>query len=197
MPLSDPAPRELLHLRDIELRGFRREDGLFDIEARLTDTKTYAFSNQDRGEITPGTPLHGMLARMTVDENMLIHGFEAATDFGPYAVCPAAAANFASLAGLRIGPGFIKAANGRVAGTDGCTHLRELLGQMATVAFQTLIVVRRQKQAAPNAMQNPTRPALINSCLAYADGGEVARRVWPDYYRGKEPQAAAEEPDRS
>ena len=51
MPLSDPAPRQLLHLRDIELRGFQRDDGLFDIEARLTDTKSYAFANIDRGEV--------------------------------------------------------------------------------------------------------------------------------------------------
>jgi hypothetical protein len=196
MPLTDPAPREPLHLRDIELRGYRRQDGLFDIEARLTDTKSYAFSNQDRGEVTPGTPLHGMLARMTVDEDMVIQCFEAATEFGPYAVCPAAAPNFASLAGLRIGPGFIRAANQRVAGTKGCTHLRELLGQMATVAFQTLVVVRRNKQAAPNSASNPSRPAMLNSCLAYADGGEVARRVWPDYYASREQSSAPDEPAR-
>ena len=130
MPLSDPAPRELLHLRDIELRGYRRTDGLFDIEARLTDTKTYSFGNQDRGEITAGTPLHGMLARMTVDEEMVIQRFEAATEFGPYLACPAAAPNFAALAGLTIGRGFLRAANERVGGIKGCTHLRELLGQI-------------------------------------------------------------------
>ena len=66
MPLSPPAERELLHTRAIEINGYRRADGQFDIEARLTDTKTYAFGNQDRGTIEPGTPLHGMLARMTV-----------------------------------------------------------------------------------------------------------------------------------
>jgi hypothetical protein len=185
MPLSDPAPRRLLHLRDIELRGYERDDGLFDIEARLVDTKTYAFRNQDRGEINPGTPLHGMLARMTLDEDMLIHRFEAATEFGPYLACPAAAPNFEALAGLTVGRGFLKAANERVGGIKGCTHLRELLGQMGTVAFQTLYAVRRRKESAPNSLQNPTRPALLNSCLAYADGGEIARRTWPEYYAGR------------
>ena len=43
MPLSTPASRDLLHLRDIQLRGYQREDGLFDIEAHLLDTKAYAF----------------------------------------------------------------------------------------------------------------------------------------------------------
>ena len=187
MPLSDPAPRRLMHLRDIELRGYQRDDGLFDIEAKLTDTKTYPFSNQDRGEINPGTPLHQMLARMTIDEDMVIQRFEAATEFGPYFACPAAAPNFETLAGLVVGRGFLKAANERVGGIKGCTHLRELLGQMGTVAFQTLYGVRRRRAAAPNSLQNPTRPALLNSCLAYADGGEIARRSWPEYYAAKAP----------
>ncbi len=182
MPLSDPAPRELLHLRAIEIRGYRRADGLYDIEARLTDTKSYAFNNRDRGEVLPGTPLHGMLARMTIDEDMVITGFEAATEFGPYAVCPAAAPNFALLAGLRVGRGFLRAANERVGGVKGCTHLRELLGQMGTVAFQTMQPARRKQAAAANAVQTAEKPALLNSCMAYADGSAVARRTWPQFY---------------
>ena len=178
MPLSDPADRELLHLRDIELRGYRRADGLFDIEARLTDTKTYAFNNQERGEITPGTPVHRMLARMTLSPDMVITQFEAATEFSPFSICPNAAPNFSALAGLKVGPGFLKAANERVGGGRGCTHLRELLGQMGTVAFQTMYAVRRQQPQA----QKPSRPPLLNTCLAYADGSPVARRVWPHLY---------------
>ena len=171
MPLSEPAERELLHLRDIELRGYRRADGLFDVEAGLTDTKSYAFENRDRGEIRPGTPLHRMLARMTLGEDMVIRSFEAATEFAPYLACPAAAPNFSALAGLRVGPGFLKAANARVGGVMGCTHLRELLQQMATVAFQTAAFLRRAPRPAG------ARPALLNSCLAYAEDGEVARRA--------------------
>lgn len=194
MPLSEPVERELLHLRDIQLRGYRRADGLYDVDARLTDTKTYGFSNQDRGRIEPGTPLHGMLARMTLDENLLIVAFEAQTEYGPYAVCPAAAANFARLAGLRIGRGFLRAAQERVGGTRGCTHLRELLQPMATVAFQTLAVVRAKPPAAANAAETapegaagttaPARPALLDTCLAYASDGPVVRRQWPRFYTG-------------
>ena len=182
MPLSEPAPRRLLHFRDIALRGYHREDGLFDIEATLTDTKSYSFSNHDRGEINPGTPLHKMLARMTIDEDMVIQRFEASTEFGPYVACPMAAPNFEALAGLTVGRGFLRAANERVGGIKGCTHLRELLGQMGTVAFQTMFGVRRRTADVPNSLQNPTRPALLNSCLAYEDGSEVARRSWPEYY---------------
>ena len=51
MPLSAPAPRKLEHLRDIQLRGYVREDGLVDIEAHLTDTKTYGFPSEHRGQV--------------------------------------------------------------------------------------------------------------------------------------------------
>lgn len=188
MPLSPPADRELLHLRDIELRGYRRADGLFDIEARLTDTKTYGFGNTDRGWIEPGVPLHGMLARMTLTEDMVITQFEAVTEHGPYAICPSAAPNFAGLAGLRIGRGFLKEANQRVGGVHGCTHLRELLGQMGTVAFQTMFAVRAKKPtpdaAQPNATETAGKPMVLGTCLAYAPDSPVVQRQWPAFYTG-------------
>ena len=192
MPLTAPAPREALHRRTIEMVGYRRDDGLYDIEAHLVDTKTYAFSNQDRGAIEPGVPLHGMLARMTIDEDMLIVAFEAATDFSPYAICPQAAPNFARLAGIRIGRGFIRSANERIGGVHGCTHLRELLGQMGTVAFQTMYSIRQKRDTAPNAVSTPDvpaavpapRPPMLGTCLAYAPESPVVQRHWPEFYTG-------------
>ncbi|WP_439578014.1 DUF2889 domain-containing protein [Elioraea sp.] len=189
MPLSPPAKREKLHDRTIVLEGFRREDGLFDIEARLTDTKTYAFSNDDRGEITPGVPLHGMLMRLTIDDEMRIVACEADTEYGPYTVCPAITPNFAALAGLRIGPGWMRAAKERVGGVKGCTHLVELLGPMATVAFQTLVVLRRKRTVDP-----AKPPALLNTCHAYAADGAIVARRWPQFaVRGREADATTRE----
>lgn len=122
MPLSPPEDRELLHSRDIVLRGYRRSDGLYDIEAQLTDTKSYGSANRDRGYIEAGEPIHGMWLRLTVDEERTIVACEAASDYTPYAICPTAAPNFARLAGLRIKPGFLKEAAKQVGGTVGCTH---------------------------------------------------------------------------
>jgi hypothetical protein len=186
--LTEPVAREPLHHRSIQIDGYRRADGLFDIEAHLVDTKTYAFGNEDRGVIEPGTPLHGMWARMTVDADFLIHAFEASTEFAPYAPCPQAAPNFARLAGLRVGRGFIKAANERIGGVHGCTHIREMLGQMGTVAFQTLYSVRQQRDQA-NAetvaeQDPPRRPAMLGTCLAYAPESPVVKRQWPAFYTG-------------
>jgi hypothetical protein len=185
MPLSAPAERKLLHRRDIELRGYEREDSLFDIEAHLVDTKTNGFDNEDRGRIEPGEPLHGMWVRLTVNDEMRITACEASSDFTPYAICPQAAPNMARLAGVTIGPGFSRAVKERVGGVLGCTHLREVLAQMATVAFQTLYPVRRRRaeeaRQAAIAEGRPPPPVMeggtpINSCLAYAEDSPVVLR---------------------
>jgi len=55
MPLSQPAERERLHTRSIEINGYRRVDGLYDIEAHLTDCKSYGQTNFDRGYIAAGS----------------------------------------------------------------------------------------------------------------------------------------------
>ena len=41
MPLSEPAPRTLQHVRRVHYQGFEREDGLWDIEGELHDSKAY------------------------------------------------------------------------------------------------------------------------------------------------------------
>ncbi len=189
MPLSEPVAREAMHTRRIVLNGYHRADGLFDVEARLTDTKSYGFEAEERGFIDAGEPLHGMSMRMTVDEDMLIVGFEAATDYSPYRICPDIAPNFASLVGIRIGRGFLRAAAERVGGTHGCTHLRELLQQMATVAFQTLYPVRaKREEAAP-----PETPGLLNTCYAFRPDSPVVRQRWPEHYREADALAPAHE----
>ena len=199
MPLSPPAAREHLHTRAITLHGYRREDGLVDIEAQLTDTKTYDFTNHDRGAVTAGTPVHGMLARMTIDDSMTIVRFEAVTEYGPFHLCHDAAPLFERLAGLSIGRGFLKAANERVGGIHGCTHLRELLGQMGTVAFQTMFAMRKKPaldtaNATETAPPAAKKPLLLNTCLAYAASSPVVQRAFPEFY---EPASAASVPPAS
>jgi len=183
MPLSPAVAREDLHERTITLRGYRREDGLFDVEGHLTDRKPYELTVEERGRLAPGEPIHDMWMRMTINEDMIIVACEAVTDNGPFRICPDAAPNFASLAGLSIKAGFLKAASERIGGVHGCTHLREMLQQMGTVAFQSLYAVRMARPA-----QAPTKPPpIINSCYAYASDGEPVRRRWPQFYTGSGP----------
>ena len=110
MPLSPPADRRLLHRRTVECIGYRRADGLFDIEGRLTDDKSYSFPNSYRGgEIRAGEPVHDMWVRLTLDADLLVHAAEAWTADGPYAVCGDVNDAYRSLAGVRIGPGWRRA----------------------------------------------------------------------------------------
>lgn len=207
MPLSPPKGRELLHSRDIVLRGYRRADGLYDIEAQLTDSKSYGTTNLDRGYIEPGEPIHGMWLRLTVDESRCIVACEAASDHTPYAICPTAAPNFSRLAGLQIKPGFLKEAAARVGGTLGCTHLRELLQQMAKTAFQTIDPFRAKREAdaagdpnSPGSDKLDERvtakmggaPTILNTCIAYGTDSPVVQRRWPHLYSGPaKPETAA------
>lgn len=199
MPLSPPVAREPLHKRAIEINGYRRADGLYDIEAQLTDTKSYAAPNFDRGTIQAGEPIHGMWMRLTVDETMRIVACEAVSDFTPYELCPRAAPNFERLVGLEIKAGFLREVNHRVGGTVGCTHLRELLQQMATTAFQTINPARAKREIdqegrrlQPGTDQMDERvtekmggaPKILNTCLAYAADGPLVQRRWPHLYTG-------------
>ena len=87
MPLSPPVKRKHVHTREIRCLGFEREDGLWDIEGRITDTKTYTFDNRERGMISAGTPVHDMLVRLTVDTDLVVQDAEASTEAGPFEIC--------------------------------------------------------------------------------------------------------------
>ncbi len=205
VPLTPPAARESLHTRRLEINGYRRADGLFDIEGRLTDTKPYGFPNQDRGYVAANEPIHDLWLRMTVTERMEIVACEAASDLTPYAVCPKAAPNFAALTGLHIRPGFLREATNRVRGTLGCTHLREMLQQMATTAYQTINPARARRDVKDTVpagsdkldvkiverMGGPS--AIVGTCLAYATDSPVIQRRWPHLYTG--PAATPELPE--
>ena len=79
MPLSSPTERKHIHTRQVACQGFRRADGLWDIEGHITDIKTYPFANDYRGAIQPGDPIHDMWIRLTVDDGFEVKAVEAVT----------------------------------------------------------------------------------------------------------------------
>lgn len=180
MPLSKPAPRAHLHTREIVCRGYQRDDGLWDIEGGMIDTKTYAFDNHDRGGISAGEPLHHMLARLTVDDGLLVSACEVSTEAGPYGLCGGIAPDYGKIVGLRIGPGWRRKVLERVGGTAGCTHITDLLtGPLAVTAFQTVYPAR---QARDDEEKGTRRPGIIDTCHALARSSPVVARQWPRFY---------------
>ena len=186
MPLSASVDRECMHRRVVDCRGYRRSDGLWDIEGHLTDTKTYPFKNTWRGEVDPGVPVHEMWLRLTVDDELVVHGVEAATDYSPYPECPNFPERFQLLIGMRIASGWTSRIRKELGGVQGCTHLVELLGPVATTAFQTVYPLIQMEQQSSD---ERIRPPVINTCHALASDGEVVRRQWPVFYTGDKKQA--------
>ena len=171
--LSPAVPREVVHKRQINCNGFVRADGLYDIEAELTDHKTYDFPSDFRGTVTPDLAVHHMVLRITIDRDRVIQHAEAITITGPYAICPTANAVFDNLIGLQIGPGWRRKVQAAIGGRHGCTHITELLGPVATIAYQTLYgeEARQKRQSGTLSDQDKqaSRSQLANSCVGYAD----------------------------
>lgn len=192
MPLSDPAPRSPLHKREIICTGYRRADGLWDIEGHLVDTRSYTYRTDWRGEVRPGMPGHEMWLRWTIDQDMVIRAIEVVTDAAPYPpTCPQAAAPYQRLVGAKVGKGFIKEVRSRIARTDGCTHLFTLLEAAANATMQTMAGERWQTpdgaEKIPDLFGTKSgNPLLLNSCHSYAEGSQIVKVIWPEHYKAKE-----------
>ncbi|RZL87458.1 MAG: DUF2889 domain-containing protein [Variovorax sp.] len=190
--LPESVPREPVHTRAITTRGFLRADGLWDLEAELVDTKAYStVTNGDRFRPV-GEPVHHMHIRLTIDDTLTVQAATAAMTNTPFAECAPAANPFDGLVGAKIGPGWRKQVDTAMGGVRGCTHLRELLGVMATVAFQTVPGYRRhQRRLRGEAPEVGTEPGhQMGKCLAWDFDGPVIARIAPQFI-GYRPKASS------
>ncbi|MET3998778.1 DUF2889 domain-containing protein [Marinobacterium sp. MBR-109] len=187
MPLPPAEDRELLHTRYITCKGYRRHDGLWDVEGELVDLKSFDLQVIERndGIIPTGEPLHKMALRLTVDYDLLIHDVQASMDYTPFKHCPSIADNFRRLIGHRIAPGFTRLTRDLLGGTQGCTHLLEMLGTMATTAYQTTHQEREKRE--DFGIGGETPPPTLNTCHSFDTNGPVVQNYWPQFYTGDQP----------
>tara|TARA_B100000963_G_scaffold317484_1_gene297957 strand:- start:21 stop:572 length:552 start_codon:yes stop_codon:yes gene_type:complete len=176
--------RKLLHNRNISLKGYVRYDDLFEIEAELIDTKNYDFQNHDRGTIKTNEPIHQMKIKLVLDENLLILDAEAKTENSPYSICKNANSNFQKIIGLQIKSGWKREVTKLIGGTNGCTHITELLSSVATAAFQTIYPYKSKKNNKNKIKinQDQKKPLLLGTCHAFNTKSEVVRKLWPKWY---------------
>jgi hypothetical protein len=154
--LPDPKPRTPLHTREVTFNGYAREDGLWDIEGHLKDTKSYPFVTGSK-TWAPGEAIHDMWVRVTLDDQLTIQN---------------------ALIGARIGKGWRKIIETHLGGIKGCTHLRELLNNIATAAYQSI----------PGALFDPDEnkpPLYLGGCKSWDFDGPVVMRVYPQFYQWK------------
>ncbi len=190
--LSDSAPvtgevtREELHERRINMRGYRRSDGLYEVEGRVIDEKPHDFTAPGMGGRTTAAheSIHEMGVVLVFDEDLLVHDVRTFTVASPYRECTEGGRALAALKGLRIASGWNREIRNRLGPGTSCTHLVELLVPLATVAFQTLSLARVGR---PDTLDKNGRPLKVDSCYAYREGGELVLHHWPTWHR---PEAA-------
>lgn len=179
--LETGAAREELHFRRIDMRGYSRSDGLFELEARVTDRKPSEFAFPSSGRlVSAGEPIHDMGVGMVFDGHLEIREIRTFTDAAPYADCPDGGNALQSVVGLRMTSGWSREVRARLSGNRSCTHLMELLIPMATAAFQSL---SKWRQGRPDRLDATGRPAKIDSCYAYGAERDLVMRVWPQFHR--------------
>ncbi len=174
--------RSLNHERSIVYRSFERDDGLFEIEGHLQDTKGYDYIDRERGTMAPGTPLHDIVAVLAFDEEMNVCSFCYELRAVPFSYC-LGSVDPAKLVGASIARGWRASLATAFAPHGGCTHLRELVFGMGTVAFQTVSALRDQKmfQAGRTDGDRTERPFFLGGCHSWAADSPVAQRYMPQF----------------
>jgi len=186
MPLSKSITRDLAHTRVVTCHGYKRADGLWDIEGRIVDIKPYRFVNKDRGGwIEADEALHDISIRITIDIGMTVTDAEAVIDSSPYNYCKCVVAMAKNLIGLKIAPGWTLKSKAAMGKNRGCTHLTELLGPVATTAIQTVTseMIKRSSQAATKPIESAS--LFLNSCHSLAVDSPVVKEHWPNQYQAK------------
>ncbi|MBK6864406.1 MAG: DUF2889 domain-containing protein [Ideonella sp.] len=175
-----------MQTRRITCEGYARDDGLYEIESELIDSKPYAVIVGDRERIEASEPFHQMRLRLVIDTDLNIHEAAAETVHAPYLGCPDINPAYAGLAGLNLGPGFMKQVRERFGAGAGCTHLTELLGPAVTTAMQTVWHVRDQLSM-PKSLRRPSqsldgRPPEVDRCHALRMDGQAVRQHYPQLH---------------
>ena len=182
VPSTPEVTRHEMHHRRIDMRGWGRSDGLYEVEGRIADRKPHEFKSPNGFKVVAaGEPIHDMGVRLVFDSDMVVLEVSTFTSSAPYDDCFSAGPTLQALKGLRIGAGWNSEVRKRLGGARSCTHLMELLSPMATVAYQTLTMLRI---ARADIVDGAGKPVKIDSCFAYAGQRDVVRRKWPAFYTG-------------
>jgi hypothetical protein len=181
MPLPPSAvTRNRSHTRRIAVEGWKRSDGLWDIEARLTDTKDHDYPLAS-GLRRQGEPVHDMWLRVTIDGDFTIRDAVAAIDAVPYpGDCDTIAPSYAQLVGLNLVRGFRRTVAGMFDTVRGCSHLSEMLNVLPSAAIQTFASEMLDTEGhVPG-----EKPFQLDRCHALESTSEAVRRYYPRWYRG-------------
>jgi Protein of unknown function (DUF2889) len=174
------AQRQLKHRRQIDVQVFSCGNGLWEVDAVLTDTKTRVAHMID-GPRLPGRPIHDMLLRLVVNEQLEIVEAGSETRWMPYTgTCNDHNDVYGALVGLNLLQNFRQALRQKLGGVLGCTHITELAQTLPTAVVQAFVgEVIDTRGTADGAKQ----PFQIDRCHALRSDGEIVRLQHPRWYR--------------
>jgi hypothetical protein len=178
LPVSE-VERELTHTRRIRYEGYKRSDGLWDIEAHLLDTKNHDY-HLKTGVRRAGQPIHDMWLRITIDRDFRIVDALATMEAVPYpGGCELIPPAYKKLIGLNLTRGFRKATWELLGSTRGCTHLTEMLAGLPTAAIQTFAGEMKEER------DDGRKPFQLDQCHALETSTETVKLWYPKWHRGK------------
>lgn len=190
------STRRLVHQRNIHVDVFARDDGLWDVEAELIDTKARDFQLAT-GLRRTGEPIHHMRLTVTIDTRMNVVDAKAEMLAVPYAGhCDEIEPDYDRLIGLNLLKNFRVDVRERLGGTAGCTHVTELTNVLPTAAVQAFAgeIVRTHDDshggasgAAAAAIEQ--KPFQIDRCHALRSDGPAVAAFYPRWYRTNVPAA--------
>lgn len=178
MPLSPPrCPRQKAHARQITIDGYRRDDGMLELDACLRDTKAIDYPLAS-GVRRAGVPVHEMWVRVTLDEAFNIVDAEVCSDWVPYpGGCDVIAPVYRQLVGLNLVRGFRRTVSEMFADVRGCSHISELLLSLPTAAIQTYATFQRDTE------DSLEKPFQLDRCHALETSSDTVRVFYPKWYR--------------
>jgi hypothetical protein len=179
MPLSSPVPRALRHTRAIQIDAYERDDGLWDLDARISDVKVKDVTLAS-GPRPGGTFLHNLSLRITIDRELTIVDAEAASDAVPYpGYCDTIGPAYKQLIGLSLMKGFRLGVKERLSGVLGCTHLTELAQILPTAAIQAYANDVIKTRDGDGDDQLAERPFQLERCHALQVNAPAVARYYP------------------
>jgi DUF2889 family protein len=180
MPLPIPeVEREHTHTRRVRYEGYKRADGLFDIEGHLTDVKNHDH-HMKTGVRRAGQPIHEMWIRLTIDRHLTILDAVASSDAVPYpGGCEAIAPAYRRLIGLNLAREFRKKVREFFGDVKGCTHLSEMLAGMPTAAVQTFA------GEVPEERPDGRKPFQLDQCHALETSSDTVKKWYPKWFKSK------------
>lgn len=174
MPLPKPQRRQHRHRREITSDAYLRTDGMWDIEARMTDIKSESVDSREREYVAAGEEFHDIRLRVTIDPSLKVHEVHASIDAAPFRICPNITDTYSKLIGTRIRPGWRAQVKELVGGACGCTHINDLFPVIATTAFQALWT------HSDETTKQQGYSLMLDSCHAWARDGELVTRLISD-----------------